>query len=1061
MSGQVDPPTGESSLEDLAPCPRCGNRNPRGSAFCGRCGNPLALAVERRRLATLLFCDLVGSTAIADRLDPEAVRWLNLAYFAAARGAVERHGGTVEKFIGDAVMAIFGADEVHEDDAARAVRAALEIRESVRALSSRAQSSHGVTLQTRIGLNTGEVVTGDVSLHQAMVSGDAVNVAARLEQAAPENGILLGPLTRQLTRGEVATRSLGELSLKGKPLGVEAWEVVGPHPAGQPASQGGPFLGRDAELATIRTAFEACLVGRRPKIFTVLGEPGIGKSHLASAAVAELQCATAYARCPPYGEGMTYAPLRDMVQALVSARTADAPSMGRRVEDALRGSAQRERAAGVLSSLFATADGEARVEEVGWAVGMLLAAAARRRSLIIVLDDLQWAGPALADMVVSWSEGLDAPMLILGLARPELVELRPRWPIDLRLRPLSIEDSARLARSAAGDNVDPKVLERLVSTGAGNPLYLRELAAVVHDAGPDAVSETQAIPASLTAVLTARLDRLPETSRSVIDVASVQGEYFATAWVADALRLERSDLAARLTELRDRDLIRPDPGNAGSDARQAFAHILLRDVAYAALPLRRRAELHRALAAWTGAMNAPDADEMIGYHREQAFLAGSAVYGIDEEVLADAAASSHALASAGRRALERSDFSAAASLLGRALSMGERGRLDSLVLREDLGRAQFEAGDAERAAETFDELVRLARLAANDRMRVHGLLDWSDVMFYLRPDDPSMSGDAIEALAADGLAVFAAQGDHLGVAKSWMALANLDWRASCFQRCAVRSARALRHARRAGDQPSQTRIMATLAMAVVGGPTPLPRAVLEVDRLLERTRDDRGARAHLLAFRADARSMAGETDLARADHQAAMQELTRLGARFKQAEISPIAAEIELRAGNAVRAASIMEAACRKLREVGAENMLSTYAGDLAAMLCLAGRGGDAVAWAREARMLSDAADADAQIHWRVAEAYIAIHRGDAEAARSMAEQAHRRAAKTDVHYLRWDVAAISARAAAAAGKEAAARRFLDEARGLAVRKGAGADVARTDALAADLNLGGPPTDGR
>ncbi len=394
--------------------------------MCGMCGASLAaVRPERRKLATLLFCDMSGSTAMGERVDAESVRDLMFRYFDTLRSALERHGGTVEKFIGDAVVAVFGVPVAHEDDALRAVRAAAEIRGRVAGLNAELERRFGVTIAVRMGVNTGEVVTGGPSAAASVVTGDAVNVAARLEQAAPPGEILLGELTYRLVRDTVAVGPVEPVAAKGKAEPVLAYRLVSIAPGtSAPARRPGLFVGREDELTTLGRLFEQAISGRRCLLAPIVGEPGVGKSRLVYEVSAGLagRATMLAGRCLSYGEGITFWPLVEIVRQAAGICDEDSPQEARERIGRLTTPEVAERVAAVVGL-----GGEIAAAELGWAVRRLFEGLARERPLVVIVDDAHWAEPALLDLLEQVAESAAAPMLLLCPARPELLRARPDW----------------------------------------------------------------------------------------------------------------------------------------------------------------------------------------------------------------------------------------------------------------------------------------------------------------------------------------------------------------------------------------------------------------------------------------------------------------------------------------------------------------------------------------------------------------------------------------------------------------------------------------------------------
>ncbi len=389
-------------------CPSCGRENSPDSRFCGACGAALALEAppEVRKTVTIVFCDLVGSTALGERTDPEVLRELMTRYHAELRAILERHGGTVEKFVGDAAMAIFGLPQVHEDDALRAVRAAVVMRDAVLAFG----------LEVRIGINTGEVVAGG---GETLATGDAVNVAARLEQAAGAGEVLIGTPTERLVRDRIRTEAVAPLTLKGKTSRVPAFrvlELLDDVPAfTRPIAA--PFVGREEELALLERALTTAREGRTPQLATIVGPPGIGKSRLARELLGRSPARVLVGRCLPYGEGITYWPLQEIASQLGN------------VGPPLQGSSDGELAAVRIEAALGATDTPASPEEIAWAVRKLFEAIAAATPLVVVFDDIHWAEPAFLDLIEYVAAfARDVPLFVLCTARPDLFEVRPAWP---------------------------------------------------------------------------------------------------------------------------------------------------------------------------------------------------------------------------------------------------------------------------------------------------------------------------------------------------------------------------------------------------------------------------------------------------------------------------------------------------------------------------------------------------------------------------------------------------------------------------------------------------------
>ena len=478
-----------SSVVRVLICTSCGHENGEGAKFCEECGLPFAVASAgtqvQRKTVTVLFCDLTGSTALGETLDPERLRALLARYFERMKAIVERHGGSVEKFIGDAVMAVFGVPVLHEDDALRAVRAAVEMRDALPELG----------LRGRIGVMTGEVVTGT---QERLATGDAVNVAARLEQAAQPGEVLVGGPTFALVRDATDVEPVEPLELKGKSAPVPAYRLLRVRDAPE-RRHGELFVGRERELAILQEAWERVRAEQRCELVTVVGDAGVGKSRLAVELLASIEATVVRGRCLPYGEGITYWPVVEVLKQL----DLPPPTRPPRWRSARCWARRRRRP---------------RPEEIAWAFRKTLEQAAAERPLVVVFDDIQWGEETFLDLiehVALLSAG--ASILVFCMARPELAERRPTWPVTLRLEPLG---------GGAVDQLIPQRIlgelrQKIARAAGGNPLFIEEMLAMAGEAEGDVV-----VPPTLQALLGARLDQLEPAERGVLERGAIEGEIF-------------------------------------------------------------------------------------------------------------------------------------------------------------------------------------------------------------------------------------------------------------------------------------------------------------------------------------------------------------------------------------------------------------------------------------------------------------------------------------------------------------------------------------------------------
>ncbi|MGI8420847.1 MAG: AAA family ATPase, partial [Gaiellaceae bacterium] len=650
-------------------CTQCGHENREGARFCDACGAPTAAPVavrEQRKTVTVLFCDVTGSTALGERLDPETLRALLARYFDRMSAIVGGHGGTVEKFIGDAVMAVFGVPVLHEDDALRAVRAAVEMRDAFPALG----------IEGRIGVMTGEVVTGT---EERLATGDAVNVAARLEQAAQPGEVLIGASTLALVREAVEVEQVEPLSLKGKAQAVPAYRLLAVL-AQTERDQGAAMVGRGDEFDLLRRAWERSCRDQASQLFTVLGAAGVGKSRLAAEFLSGLEATVVRGRCLSYGEGITYWPVVEVLKQL-----------GTRPEN--------EQAAAVVAGLLGERAEPTTADEIAWAFRKTLEEAATEQPLVCVFDDLHWAEPALLDLVEHVADASrEAPILLLCMGRPELLDRRPGWAggkmnaTSVLLEPLSPAETDQLIEALLDDVVMVADLRgRIREAAEGNPLFVEEMLAMVRASTDGQV----VVPPTIQALLAARLDQLDPSERAVLEHGSVEGKIFHRGAV-EALTPDESRVPTRLMALVRKELVRPNRTQLVGDDAFRFRHLLIRDAAYDGLPKSVRADLHERFATWleAGGTELVELDEILGYHLEQACRYRFELGTLEDPALAAKARSR--LAAGGRRALLRQDLGAAISLLERAATLLAPGEVDTGLAIDRIDTLFF-AGRAEDA----------------------------------------------------------------------------------------------------------------------------------------------------------------------------------------------------------------------------------------------------------------------------------------------------------------------------------------------------------------------------
>ena len=899
----------------------------------------------QRKVVSVVFCDVTGSTALGESVDPEALRGLLARYFERMKAIIELHGGSVEKFIGDAVMAVFGVPLAHEDDALRAVRAAAEMRDALPELG----------IQARLGVNTGEVVTGT---EERLATGDAVNVAARLEQAAPPGEVLLGAPTLALVQGAVEVEEVKPLVLKGKSEPVHAYRLLRVQEAPE-RSHETCFVGRQRELALLREAWERAVGERRCELVTVIGDAGAGKSRLVAEALAPLAAPVVRGRCLPYGEGITYWPVVEVLKQL-SVEPAD------------------ETAAGAIRSLLGETDVPTSAEEIAWAVRKTFEQAAAERPLIIVFDDIQWGEETFLDLVEHVALlSTAAPILLACLARPELTERRAQWPVTLRLGPLASAEVEELIPPTLG----ARLRERIARAAGGNPLFVTEMLAMTAEAHAEVV-----VPPTLQALLAARLDRLEPPERGVLERGAVEGEIFHRGAV-QALAPEEPQVTPRLAALVRKELIRPDaPQLLGEDGFR-FRHLLIRDAAYDALPKTTRAELHERFAAWLEEQGSElvELDEILGYHLEQAVRYRRELGQPVEEGLAEAAR--RRLTTAGVRARVRNDDPAAAGLLERAASLVPAGQID-LALENDLLDSLYWSGKLKDALGTARSLVHRA-LAAGDRTaELCGRIKEAHFRMSLEPEG---AADDLAALLDEALPYFENEGDDVALSVAYEAhgqvmntRARLDGVRDAYERAAA-------HAQRAG-RPFEWH--GWRAAGRFYGTTPISELLAWLDEQAARGVSDH----HLDARRAMALAMLGRVEEGRFLMSRVRTDVAERGGAFDLANVLGLeSVNFELLAGDPSAAVAFGREAMRIYDEIGERSFASTAAGILAKTLYELDRLDEAEEWARAADELGASDDAITQMLWRQAKAKVLARRGDHREAERLAREALGVANETDM----------------------------------------------------------------
>jgi class 3 adenylate cyclase/tetratricopeptide (TPR) repeat protein len=1003
-------------------CPTCGQENPDGARFCLNCGIALVAAqpqAEVRKTVTVLFADVVGSTSLGEQTDPESTRRMLSRYFDAMRRVIERHGGTVEKFIGDAVMAVFGIPTLHEDDALRAVRAAHEMQSAVELLNEELASASWNPIALRIGVNTGEVVAGEATGGHTLVTGDAVNVTARLEQAADPGQVLLGGTTHGLVRALVQAEPMSPLQLKGKAEPVEAFRLISVGDRVPMRRHDTPLVGRARELHVLTEAFDRANEDRACYMFTLLGTAGVGKSRLVHEFLGQMreQAQVLRARCLPYGEGITFWPVIELAQAAAGIELNEPPASAvAKLRTLLEQAPDRDPILDRVCPTIGLSDDVVPTEEAFWGVRKFLEAVATTKPLIVVIDDVQWAEPTMLDLidhVADWSR--EAPILFLAIARPELLDARPHWgggklnATTILLEPLGSADATELIANLVDDaELAKTVQQRIGETAEGNPLFVEELVAMLVDQGVlrrenggwRAADElhTVSVPPSISALVAARLDHLEPLERDLIGRASVVGKIFQRSAVTELSPPEgRSELGSRLMTLVRKELVRPDRSATMGDEAFRFRHLLVRDAAYASLTKEQRADLHARFADWLERIAGErliEYEEVIAYHLEQAHRYRSEL-GLSDELTASIRdrATEH-LRAAGTRALTRRDEHAAVSLLSRAAELATDERLRAELLLH-VANSSALMGDIAVADRVYEDAREAAQRADDELLVMRAELEHSDWELMTNPAaDEGRILDLADRIASLGKQ----RGDRQAlVAADWsrgmLYLTHCRW---------MENLAALERARDLLDREVNPRLWDQIRIFICNslrwGPVPASEAIARIEA--DEVNGDVGTPARL-GFTAALLAMQGRFDEARARMEGARQFFEDRGMRLPLAGQALHEQGIETLAGDLEAADRALSNGIEILRTAGETGVLSTLASMRAQVLYQLGRREEMAAAIDLAKQTGAPTDISTQANWRSVAAMAAADDGRMDEARTLIGQAVQLIEPTDFPEMR------------------------------------------------------------
>ena len=1041
-------------------CPSCGEENADKARFCQNCATSLGWAetpaADVRKVVTIVFADITGSTALGERLDPESLRRVMGRYFDEMAAVIERHGGTVEKFIGDAVMAVFGIPRLHEDDALRAVRATVGMRDALDALNVGLLRDYGEGLAARTGVNTGEVVAGDASVGQRLITGDAVNVAARLEQAASPGEILLGDPTFRLVKDAVEVEPVDALALKGKEERVPAFRLlaVSAHAAGHERRLDSPMVGRAKELSLLEQALEGTVTDRTSHLFTLMGPAGVGKSRL----VHEFRTGTAReatllrGRCLSYGEGITFFPLADVVHQAAGIAESDPPAAARSKLDAVLADAHdRNRIASQVAGLFGWGELGA-LEDAFWAVRKMLEHLARERPVVLVFDDIHWGEPTFLDLIdylADWTR--EAALLLLCIARPELLEVRPGWgggklnATSILLEPLPGDEASLLVDNLLGRADIPRVArDRILEAAEGNPLFVEEMLAMLIDDGLLRFEEGEwraaedlenvTVPPTIHLLLAARLDRLDAEERGAIERGSVEGKVFHSGAVTTlSQETLRPRVRSRLLALARKELIRPDRTEfAGEDAFR-FRHLLIRDAAYQAMPKEQRADLHERFADWlqeaaSGRM--AEYEEILAHHLEQAYRYRAQLGALDDRAVEVGRRAGRHLYACAQRADEREDLLAAKGLLERCIELSDgRERLRATV---QLAQVLEEDADYLGGRDTAIRAIAMAE-ALGDRSEA---LRAGLVLTMSRGQvEPSHSIAMSIEEAAEVLDEARRLGDPVLADRALLLLARLTF----FVGETARSFELLDEliTRSAGMSGRDMREVALqITTGAYFGPLPVEEALQAVERAGQFQKESLATEAIMFRAGGGLLTMAGRSEEADAAFDRALHLFGELGEPFRGTLSRQVDGEALMLRGMYEEAERLFRFMIEPLDAMGETGFNSTVRGLLARTLCDLERFEEADAVASRSRELAAEDDFASQAYWRMARARVLAHRAEFDEAIRLADEVIAINDRTDYLAGQGDGWEVRGLVLEAAGRGDEARQAYEEAIDRYERKG-------------------------
>ena len=1072
----------------MTTCPACTAPVPAGARFCPDCGSRLEQVTARprgsgvRKTVTVLFCDVVGSTALGESRDPEVVRLVMTRYHETMKALIESYGGSVEKFIGDALMAVFGLPAAHEDDAIRAVRAAAAMRVAVGPLNASLAADHGVTIALRTGVTTGEVIAGDSLSGGTYATGDAVNTAARLQAVAGPGEIILDETTTRLAGEVVRLEPIAPLSVKGKAEPVRAWRLLEVRAArARRMHTDAPMLGREPELAQLLARVDEAHAERRPVLVTVAGTAGVGKSRLVREAILVRPEPTwvLVGRCLPYGDGITWWPIREIFHAAAGIEEGDDAASARARLATLVADAQADPRVGPMVAGTIGLSPDAVVsDERFWALRSLLEGLGRQRPVLLVVEDLHWAEPTLLHFLEYLVDhAFDTSLAVVATARPELAEAHPAWAGGrdrmhaVRLDALGVEAARDLVAAQVGGDALPDALAaRIIAAAEGNPLFIEEMVGLLRERGDLRKTPSGAwsfvgtgaqveLPPTIRALLAARIDGLPVADREVARRAAVIGRSFEAAALSELSPVEaRGELAVRLVDLVRRELLRPDRASLTIGDAYRFRHVLLRDAAYEALPKADRADLHAAFVAWLMSVAGDRTDEyeeILGFHLERAYRyrleLGDHTPGA--AALADRAAGH--LLRAGRRAAWSGDNAAAMGLLDRAWGLAH----DPAV--------RFEAGhelamlcawteDYEQGREFADDLDDLAARSGDAAQGAMAGLLRMHLDLYGPGEEEAPDAEVVLRDARSALAILTDAGDERGQAYAHLMEANALYQSMRLSDAIASNLRAEHAAASGGDRMLERRLRILRLQDLAWGPESVAGGLAQLEAAAPGFDHQPLTRGLALVARGVLTAYLGRFELGRALWQEGAETVRETGEEYWLPNIAADRARIEFVAGDPAAAEADVREAAAQMARVGDTSTRVWLLALLARLLVGLSRIEEAETLVHEALREYAGTDVWSRVAMGQALALVRLQRGLTHEALSAAEEAAS-FVPHDAPVDRGDTYVVLARARRAAGDAAGALEAVTEALSSYERKGATTLIEQARALADAITSDKPP----